>query len=202
MWTASTGLANGTFYWDYFLFEVPSNVVMEKVGARLWIARIMITRGLLAGATALVTGSSSYGVVRFLLGVAEAGFFPGSAPGIIRLSGERETFDHEAGDRIGRHCGLPPAAPGERPGGVRVAEYRFAAAEEPADLGHGAGVGRGAAERRQIGDDHVARLHHCDIRAENRKPKVGLRHCREVRDGVVERRLSGDTVACAYLDLL
>ena len=50
---------------------------MEKVGARLWIARIMITWGLLAGATAYVTGSTSFGVVRFLLGAAEAGFFPG-----------------------------------------------------------------------------------------------------------------------------
>ena len=53
------GFALGTFYWAYFIFEVPSNVVMEKVGARLWIARIMITWGLLAGATAYVTGSTS-----------------------------------------------------------------------------------------------------------------------------------------------
>jgi ACS family tartrate transporter-like MFS transporter len=71
------GFALGTFYWAYFIFEVPSNVVMEKVGARLWIARIMITWGLLAGATAYVTGSTSFGVIRFLLGAAEAGFFPG-----------------------------------------------------------------------------------------------------------------------------
>src|SRR6202165_4022577 len=71
------GFALGTFYWGYFIFEVPSNVIMEKVGARLWIARIMITWGLLAGATALVTGSTSFAAVRFLLGVAEAGFFPG-----------------------------------------------------------------------------------------------------------------------------
>jgi ACS family tartrate transporter-like MFS transporter len=71
------GFALGTFYWGYFIFEVPSNVVMEKVGARLWIARIMISWGLLAGATAYVTGSTSFGVVRFLLGAAEAGFFPG-----------------------------------------------------------------------------------------------------------------------------
>ncbi len=77
MTATAFGLATGTFYWGYFLFEVPSNVIMEKVGARLWIARIMITWGLLAGATALVTGPNSYGVVRFLLGVAEAGFFPG-----------------------------------------------------------------------------------------------------------------------------
>src|SRR3954465_5317189 len=71
------GFAAGTFYWGYFLFEVPSNVIMEKVGARLWIARIMITWGLLSGATALAVGPNSFAVIRFLLGLAEAGFFPG-----------------------------------------------------------------------------------------------------------------------------
>ena len=71
------GFAVGTFYWAYFLFEVPSNVIMEKVGARIWIARIMITWGLFAGATAFVTSATSFGIVRFLLGMAEAGFFPG-----------------------------------------------------------------------------------------------------------------------------
>src|SRR5947199_241379 len=65
------GFALGTFYWGYFLFEVPSNVILEKVGARLWIARIMITWGILAGLTALVTGTTSFGIIRFLLGVAE-----------------------------------------------------------------------------------------------------------------------------------
>jgi ACS family tartrate transporter-like MFS transporter len=74
---AAYGFALGTFYWGYFIFEVPSNVIMEKVGARIWIARIMITWGLLAGATAWVVGPTSFGVVRFFLGVAEAGFFPG-----------------------------------------------------------------------------------------------------------------------------
>jgi ACS family tartrate transporter-like MFS transporter len=73
----SYGFALGTFYWGYFIFEVPSNVIMEKVGARIWIARIMVTWGILAGLTALVTGATSFGIVRFLLGVAEAGFFPG-----------------------------------------------------------------------------------------------------------------------------
>ena len=77
MSAAAFGFAVGTFYWGYFIFEVPSNVVLEKVGARLWIARIMITWGVLAGLTALVTGSTSFAIVRFLLGVAEAGFFPG-----------------------------------------------------------------------------------------------------------------------------
>nr|WP_294523958.1 MFS transporter [uncultured Rhodopila sp.] len=71
------GFAAGTFYWGYFLFEVPSNIILEKVGARLWIARIMITWGLLSGATAFATGVQSFAVIRFFLGVAEAGFFPG-----------------------------------------------------------------------------------------------------------------------------
>ena len=71
------GFAAGTFYWGYFIFEVPSNVVLEKIGARIWIARIMITWGIFAGLTALVVGSNSFAVVRFLLGAAEAGFFPG-----------------------------------------------------------------------------------------------------------------------------
>ena len=71
------GFAVGMFYWGYFIFEVPSNVILEKVGARIWIARIMITWGILAGFTAAVTDSTSFAIVRFLLGVAEAGFFPG-----------------------------------------------------------------------------------------------------------------------------
>lgn len=71
------GFAVGTFYWAYFLFEVPSNIIMEKVGARIWIARIMITWGIFATATAFVTGATSFAVLRFLLGMGEAGFFPG-----------------------------------------------------------------------------------------------------------------------------
>ena len=74
---ADFGFAAGTFYWGYFVFEVPSNVILEKVGARLWIARIMITWGLLSAATALVTGFESFAALRFFLGLAEAGFFPG-----------------------------------------------------------------------------------------------------------------------------
>src|SRR2546421_7966096 len=70
MSASAFGFALGTFYWGYFIFEVPSNLIMEKVGARLWIARIMITLGILAGITALVTGSTSFAIVRFLLGVA------------------------------------------------------------------------------------------------------------------------------------
>src|SRR4029079_18452688 len=60
-----------------FLFEIPSNLILEKVGARRWIARIMLTWGALSAAMALVQGPTSFYVIRFLLGVAEAGFFPG-----------------------------------------------------------------------------------------------------------------------------
>jgi MFS transporter, ACS family, tartrate transporter len=71
------GFASGIFFIGYVLFEVPSNIVMERVGARLWIARIMITWGLLSAGTAFVSTPTSLYVLRFLLGVAEAGFFPG-----------------------------------------------------------------------------------------------------------------------------
>jgi ACS family tartrate transporter-like MFS transporter len=71
------GLGSGLFFVTYFIFEVPSNLVLEKVGARLWIARIMITWGLVSAATAFVVGPYSFYLVRFLLGAAEAGFYPG-----------------------------------------------------------------------------------------------------------------------------
>jgi ACS family tartrate transporter-like MFS transporter len=71
------GLAAGAFFWGYCLLEVPSNIILQKVGARRWIARIMISWGLLSAATALVTGPTSFFVVRVLIGVAEAGLFPG-----------------------------------------------------------------------------------------------------------------------------
>jgi MFS family permease len=71
------GFALGTFFLGYYIFEVPSNVIMERVGARLWIARIMITWGFFAGLMAFVFDTTSFSIVRFLLGVAEAGFFPG-----------------------------------------------------------------------------------------------------------------------------
>lgn len=67
----------GIFFVAYALLEVPSNVMLEKVGARLWIFRIMLSWGLLSAATALVYNETSFYLVRFLLGAAEAGFFPG-----------------------------------------------------------------------------------------------------------------------------
>ncbi|MDM1271138.1 MFS transporter [Acinetobacter indicus] len=76
--TASVlGFGAGIFFLGYFLFEVPSNVILHKVGARIWIARVMLTWGLIAGGMAFVDSTTSFYVMRFLLGVAEAGFFPG-----------------------------------------------------------------------------------------------------------------------------
>ena len=71
------GFGGGIFFVSYFLFEVPSNLLLEKLGARLWIARIMITWGFLAAGTAFVVGPKSFYTMRLLLGAAEAGFFPG-----------------------------------------------------------------------------------------------------------------------------
>ena len=71
------GMAAGAFFWGYFLFEVPSNLILHKVGARIWIARIMVSWGVLSGATAFCVGPLSFLTMRFLLGLAEAGLFPG-----------------------------------------------------------------------------------------------------------------------------
>jgi ACS family tartrate transporter-like MFS transporter len=74
---ATYALGAGIFFIGYFIFEVPSNLILERVGARRWIARIMVTWGVISAATAFVTGPASFMTMRFLLGVAEAGFFPG-----------------------------------------------------------------------------------------------------------------------------
>ena len=71
------GMGAGIFFIGYALFEIPSNVIMEKIGARRWIARIMITWGIVSAAMSLVNSPMAFYILRFLLGVAEAGFFPG-----------------------------------------------------------------------------------------------------------------------------
>ncbi len=71
------GLGAGVFFIGYALFEVPSNLILHKVGGRRWLARIMITWGMVAGAMAFVKGATGFYILRFLLGAAEAGFFPG-----------------------------------------------------------------------------------------------------------------------------
>jgi len=71
------GTGAGIFFLGYFIFEVPSNLILHRVGARLWIARIMVTWSVVSCATMFISGATSFYVLRFLLGVAEAGFVPG-----------------------------------------------------------------------------------------------------------------------------
>ncbi len=74
---AAYGLGAGIFFIGYFLFEVPSNLIMERVGARKWIARIMITWGIISMGFFFTKNTTTFNILRFLLGAAEAGFFPG-----------------------------------------------------------------------------------------------------------------------------
>ena len=71
------GLGAGIFFIGYFLFEVPSNIILHKYGARRWLGRIMISWGIVSGAMAFAQDEVHFYLLRFLLGVAEAGFFPG-----------------------------------------------------------------------------------------------------------------------------
>jgi len=71
------GTGAGIFFFGYILLEVPSNLILDRVGARYWIARIMVSWGFVSAGMALVTGPASFYALRFLLGLAEAGFFPG-----------------------------------------------------------------------------------------------------------------------------
>ena len=71
------GLLSGIFFWGYFLFEIPSNLLLHRIGARIWIARILVSWGIVAMLTGLVRTPAHLYILRFLLGVAEAGYFPG-----------------------------------------------------------------------------------------------------------------------------
>ncbi len=71
------GLGAGMFFIGYFFFEVPSNIILHRVGARVWIARIMVTWGIISGGMMFIQTETQFYVMRFLLGLAEAGFFPG-----------------------------------------------------------------------------------------------------------------------------
>ncbi|PYK62492.1 MAG: MFS transporter, partial [Verrucomicrobia bacterium] len=71
------GFGSGIFFLGYCLFEIPSNIILERVGARLWISRIMVTWGLISASLMFVRTPAVFYLLRFLLGIAEAGFFPG-----------------------------------------------------------------------------------------------------------------------------
>ena len=74
---AAFGLGGGIFFFGYFLAEIPSNLILERVGARIWITRILLTWGVISGLTAIVWNEWSFYGIRFLLGIAEAGYYPG-----------------------------------------------------------------------------------------------------------------------------
>ena len=84
------GLLSGIFFWGYFLCEIPSNLILHRVGARRWIARILLTWGLVAALTGFVQDARQLYVARFLLGVAEAGFFPGILYYLTYWFGQRQ----------------------------------------------------------------------------------------------------------------
>ena len=71
------GIGAGIFFLGYFIFEVPANIILQKIGARLWIGPIMIAWGIVSTCTLFVTGANSFYALRFLLGIVESGFFPG-----------------------------------------------------------------------------------------------------------------------------
>src|SRR6266404_1368991 len=71
------GFAAGTFYFGYVVFEVPSNLALRRFGARRWLARIVISWGIVAATMALVHGKTTFSLLRLLLGITEAGFSPG-----------------------------------------------------------------------------------------------------------------------------
>jgi MFS transporter, ACS family, tartrate transporter len=75
---AAYGAGAGLFFLTYLLFEPPSNVILARVGARIWLTRIMVTWGLVTAATAFIQGETSFYIMRLLLGAAEAGYFPGA----------------------------------------------------------------------------------------------------------------------------
>ena len=75
--SASYGFAAGIFFLGYVLFEIPSNLILNQVGARRWIGRILLTWGVIAGLMAFMYTAEQFNLLRFLLGIAEAGFFPG-----------------------------------------------------------------------------------------------------------------------------
>ena len=77
VWGSVYGFGAGLFFVGYFLFEVPSNLILQRVGARIWIARIMICWGIVSTATMFMRSTAVFYLMRFLLGAMEAGFFPG-----------------------------------------------------------------------------------------------------------------------------
>ena len=110
---AAYGLGGGLFFLGYCLFEIPSNLILERIGARIWIARIMIVWGLVSMAMMFVVGQWSFYAMRVLLGIAEAGFFPGMVlyltywvPAAERAQDRRALHDRGARGRARWRAGV------------------------------------------------------------------------------------------------
>ena len=105
------GLGAGIFFLGYFLFEVPSNMILHKVGARIWIARVMLSWAVISAAMMFVTSPTWFYVLRFLLGLAEAGLFPGVIlylHGGAYIIGSPGTYWELAGRILGNWPGRSP----------------------------------------------------------------------------------------------
>jgi ACS family tartrate transporter-like MFS transporter len=108
------GLLSGAFFIGYFIFEVPSNMLLRKFGARKWITRIVFSWGILAAATVFVDSAQTLLIVRVLLGIAEAGFFPGILLFLTYWFPERNA---PAPSRCScSHCRSQRSSPGPSPG--------------------------------------------------------------------------------------
>ena len=155
MSNAVYGFGAGLFFLGYFLFEIPSNLILERVGARIWIARIMIVWGVVSMAMMFVLGKWSFYGMRVLLGLAEAGFFPGMILYLTYWIPARE----RARDRRAVHAGHPDGHAGGRAGvrgaagpGGRGGPARLAVA-----VPDGGAAGGGAGDRRSVRSDRPPR---------------------------------------------
>src|ERR1700753_3780284 len=113
------GLAAGVFFLGYSTFEIPSNLMLYRFGARRWLARIMISWGLVSAATAFVVGPNSFYAARLLLRIAEAGFFPGVVSGAVSDADAGVVPDRDSRFRAGRRPRLRDAAADGRNLGAR-----------------------------------------------------------------------------------
>src|SRR5262245_46584844 len=103
------GLVSGIFFWGYFIFEIPSNLLLHRLGARIWIARILVSWGIVAMLTGFARTATHLYVLRFVLGVAEAGFVPGILLYLTYWFPQRQMAHTIAWFQTGNPVGFGPA---------------------------------------------------------------------------------------------
>ena len=152
---AAYGLGAGLFFIGYFLLEIPSNLMLERFGARRWFARIMITWGAITIGMAFVQGPHSFYVMRFLLGAAEAGFFPGVILYLTwwfpsgRRARHRRVCRQHAGGRHAGHAAVERHVAGAHAAGL--VRWLAVAAAGPGRAAAGTGRVRMVVSRRPAG---------------------------------------------------